>query len=400
MRIHPVIAAIAIVGLGVVACGGEGGGATKVIVLGGSLCLTGPLGAFGAPEQKGLQQAVSEINANGGVDVGGTREKLKLVILDNRSDPNLASQQTRTLVLDDNVVALLGGSTPPITIPESLVADQQRVPLVTSLTPVEAFAAGNPSGWKYAWDFFFNEKDQASSFFKVFNLEPTNRKVALFTDTEPDGVAERPLYKEAASMYGYDVVGDYTFPVGTTDYSAFINDAKAKGADDLIAQMTPADGITLWKQIKALGYAPKMAVAAKAGVTSAWPQGLGQLAEGSLSEAFWSPAEKLPATAHVQATLGRQFSDQSELSISIAGYTMIQILADALSRAGSTDPAKLNAAIGQTNKRYPFAPIDFTHSHTQSTPHLVTQWIDGRIVQILPQVGNQLEFPAAGLKAS
>jgi len=254
-------AAMAVVGLLTAACG-SGGGGSSAILLGTSLSLTGSLGSFGVLQQKGYQQAVADLNAAGGVDVGGTKEKVKLTILDNRSDPSLASQQTRTLALKDNATALLGGSTPPITIPEGLVADQQRVPLVVTNTPILAFQQGNGSGWKYAWDFFFDEKDQAGTSFEAFNLDPSNdKRVALFTDTEPDGVVERGFYKSAAAANGYSVVGDYTFPVGTTDYSVFVNDARAKAADVVLAQMIPPDGFALWKQMKGLGYAPKIALA-------------------------------------------------------------------------------------------------------------------------------------------
>src|SRR5919197_5157774 len=97
----------------VAACGNGGGSTT--IVLGATLSLTGSLGSFGVLQQKGYRQAAQDLNAAGGVDVGGTRQKVSLTILDNRSDPSLASQQARTLALKDNVTALLGPSTPPIT---------------------------------------------------------------------------------------------------------------------------------------------------------------------------------------------------------------------------------------------------------------------------------------------
>jgi branched-chain amino acid transport system substrate-binding protein len=332
------------------------------------------------------------------VEVGGTKQKFSLTILDNRSDPSLASQQARTLALKDGVTALLGPSTPPITIPVALVADQQRVPMVATNTPVLAYQQGNKSGWKYAWDFFFDERDQASTSFQAFSLATTNKRVALFTDTEPDGVVERGFYKDAAAATGFTVVGDYTFPVGTTDFSVFINDAKARAADIVLAQIIPPDGIALWKQMKALGYAPKMALAAKAGVTGAWWQGLGAIAEGTLSEGVWSPNENYPGTAHLEATLGKQLS-LYDLQFAVCSYTAAQIVADGIGRAGSTDPSKLNDAIGRTNKRYPFAAVKFGPAHTAATPHLITQWTGGKTVQIIPQAGGVApQFPAGGLK--
>jgi putative transposase len=69
---------------------------------------------------------------------------VKLVVLDNRSDPNMAGEQARELILRDNMAALLGPWTPPIAIPVALVAEAQRVPMVSSCVPTGAFAEGNP----------------------------------------------------------------------------------------------------------------------------------------------------------------------------------------------------------------------------------------------------------------
>ena len=107
----------------------SGGGATgDPIVLGTTLPLTGPLGVFGPPIQAGYEQAVAAINAAGGVDVGGTKRPLKLVIKDSKSDPTVVTSTTKSLITDDQAVALLGSVTPPLTIPFSVVADSEQIP--------------------------------------------------------------------------------------------------------------------------------------------------------------------------------------------------------------------------------------------------------------------------------
>lgn len=397
-RLAPVVGAL--IALLVAACGGGGGGASSTggVVFGSSLSLSGSLGSFGVLQQKGYQQAVNDLNAAGGINVGGSKQKVSLSVLDNRSDPSLASQQTRQLALKNNATTLLGASTPPIVVPEALVGEQQKVPFVTTNCPVLAFQSGNQGGWKYSWDLFFSEHDQASSAFQAFDLAPTNKKVALFTDTEPDGVVERGLYKQEGAAKGYEIVGDYSFPVGTTDYSVFINDAKAKGADVVLVQMVPPDGIALWKQMRALGYAPKMALAAKAGVTDAWWQALGPIAEGSLSEGFWLPSDGRPGTSHMTSTLGKQMST-TDLQFAVGAYTVVQVVADAITKAGSTDPAKINAALAQTNKAYTFADVKFNSAHIAVTPHGVVQWTQGKTVKLIPRTGQNPEYPAEGLKA-
>ena len=226
------------------------------IVVGTTLSLTGSLGALGRALEAGYQQEIANVNAAGGIVIGGTREKLKLVVLDNGSDPSAAAAQAADLVRTDHAVALLGSATPLIVMPTALVAEQLRVPLVTSQMPVEAFASGDKTGWTYSWDLFYDEQQQAADAAKALASAPGDKKVALFTDDEPDSVVERPLYEAAFKAAGLDVVGDYTFPVGTTGFSSFVSEARAAGAQLVAGQLAPADGAALLKQLTSSGFRP------------------------------------------------------------------------------------------------------------------------------------------------
>jgi branched-chain amino acid transport system substrate-binding protein len=403
-RVLGPLALTAVMALAVAACAGGGGGGGSggggTVVIGATLSLSGSLGVLGTPVEAGYVQEVADLNAAGGISVNGTKEKVKLVILDNGSDPNTASSQARELVLKDGAVALLGFTTPPIVTPVALVAEQLKVPFVTSLTPVEAFASGDPND-KYAWDFFFDEKQQAANAAAAVAKVTSNKKVVVFTDNEPDGVLERPLYKAALKADGLDVVGDYTFPVGTTDFSSFIANAKAEGAQLLVAQMTPADGVTLWKQLKSFDFAPQAAFVAKASDAQYWWQTLGTMAQDTLSEGFWSSTGIQSAQlAKVSGTLGKKFGLTSgNMGAATMAYTAAEVLTQAIAQANSTDPSKINTAISQTNGDFPGGHVQFSStSHTSITPYYITQWQNGSTVQVYPAVsGATLAAPTAGL---
>src|SRR5260370_9841167 len=144
------------------------------------------------------EKAVADINAAGGIDIGGIKRKIDYKILDNQSDPNLVTRQARTLVLEQGAVALLGSFTPPLSIPLSNVAEQLQTPAIFSNTPVEGWQAANPKGWKYAWDVFVAETQMTQLEFEVGKLAQTNKKVALFTDSEDDVVVFGRLWKDKA----------------------------------------------------------------------------------------------------------------------------------------------------------------------------------------------------------
>lgn len=392
----------ALLALAATACGGGGSGGSSggTIVIGASLSLSGDLGVLGPPLQDGYKQEVADVNKAGGISVGGKKEQVKLVILDNASDPNKASSQSRELVLQDHAVALLGFTTPPIVTPEALAAEQLRVPFLTSLTPVEAFASGNKDGWQYSWDFFFDEKQQATDAAKAVASVSSNKKAVVFTDNEPDGVVERPLYKAAMAADGLDVVGDYTFPVGTTDYSSFINQAKAHGAQLVVGQMAPADGVALWKQFKSFGFHPQAAFLAKASDADYWYQSLGSIAQDTLSEGYWNPAEAPSAQlAKISPTLGKRYANNPNYAGAAVAYGVAELLTEAIAKAGSTDPDKLNAAIGQGSFQTTTGTVKFNDkTHTAITPYYITQWQNGNLVQVEPPIsGVKLDVPTAGL---
>ncbi len=383
----------------IAACGGGGAGSSQTIVVGATLPLTGPLAAVGVILKAAYQAAVDDANAAGGMKVNGTQEKINLVILDNASDSNMASSQATTLYLQNNAVALLGPFTPPLVIPVSDVAEKVKRPLISSVAPVEAWLAARPSGWNYSWDVFFDENQQTNLIFQTANLTTTNKRIALFTDTEQDGITMGKLWLQKAPQFGYTVAYHATFPVGTTNFSSQIAAAKAADAQVLIAQMTPPDAIALWKQMKSLNYHPLVAEGEKGAATTTWTQGLGSVGEGALISQFWSQSLNYPGDSALIAKAKQAgFNATIEIAGFIAGYSISQVLFDAINSANSTDPTALTTAIGKTNKTYPVGHIQFASNHADAIPALMLQWQNGDTVQVYPPVsGVTLEAPAKGL---
>ena len=345
------------------------------IVIGATLSLTGSLSALGQPLEAGYRQRIADVNAAGGVAIGGVRQKLKLVVLDNGGNPSTAGAQATALIRQDHAVALLGSATTSIVTPTALIAEQLQVPLVTSQMPVEVFASGDKTGWKYSWDLFYDERQQAAAAARALAATAGDKKVALFTDTEPDSVVERPLYETAFKADGLHVVGDYTFPVGTKDLSSFIADAKAAGAQLLAGQLAPADAAALSRQLTASGFRPKAAFVAAAPDAGDGSQTPLSLVAGSLSGAYWNPGQASPGQlALISGTLGKQYAGSAGYATAAVGYAVAEVLTDALAKAGSANPAALNTAISRTDAKTTAGLIKFSQlTHTASTPYSVSQ---------------------------
>jgi branched-chain amino acid transport system substrate-binding protein len=394
------VAAGATLALTLAACGGAAsGGEDDPIVLGASLPLTGSLGVFGASIQAGYEQAIEAINADGGVEVDGTSRQLELVVKDNKSDPTAVTSTARSLINDDGAVALLGSATPPQTIPLSLVADQEQIPAVSGLTPTLAWLEANESGWQYSYDVFIDEVEQTAVNFQASDLVETNKRVALFTDTGEDGRAMGALWEQQAPEHGYEIAYRAEFPVGTTDFSQFIQEAKASGAEVVIAQVIPPDAVALWKQMAALGYQPKTAWAEKGG-TIGFADAAGPLAEGASVFGWWTPGNGNVGGQEVYDANVAEFGDGLGAQGVVSSYAIVQIVADAIGRAGSTDPDALNEALAATaDLDTVLATITFDEDHRAVIPVSAVQWQGTSQPTVWPadQATGTLVAPVPGL---
>src|SRR5450432_2270573 len=159
------------------------------IVIGASLPLSGPLAGFGSFQQWGYKRAVDEVNKAGGISIGGTKQMVKLIIRDDKTDPNATASNTETLISRDHVVAMLGSCTPALVNAGALVAERAKKPMVTGCDPLEPFLSVRK--WNYVWDIFFSVPDLAAAQFKALaelNVQ-TNKKIAFWHDNGPDGQA-------------------------------------------------------------------------------------------------------------------------------------------------------------------------------------------------------------------
>jgi branched-chain amino acid transport system substrate-binding protein len=391
------IAVLALAGMTLAACGSSSpssnSSAASPIAIGLSVAETG--GEAIPSLTTGYEEAVAEANAAGGLDVAGVHHKVDLIILDNRSDPSLMSQQVHTLVLLDHAVALVSGCC-DLNVAEAPLANALKVPLVGTDIPTDLMSEVNGA---YSWDADVSFSTLATYLPKVIPiLGSANKKVALIADNNPQGQAENALYEALAKAAGYTVTEASLVPVGTTDFSSFVNKAKTSDTDNLVVQMGSSDCFALWKQMKALGYQPKTAAANQCGAIPTWST-LGQLGNGAVIGLDWTPTSGLPDATKLAAIFNKSYPDDVvDQEQAVNSYTAMEILFSAIERARSTDPAKINAAIKTTDASFPLGTVKFDSDNNWSGTLFYGQWLNGKVVQVYPEVpGVKAEFPVGGL---
>ncbi|MFV0432479.1 MAG: ABC transporter substrate-binding protein [Leucobacter sp.] len=374
--------------------GGSNGGGGDGVIIGASLPLTGSLQAFGTTLEMGYQRAVDEVNKAGGIEVDGAKQQVELVVQDNASDGDKAAEQARSLVLDDGAVALLGPATPPLSIPVSSTAEQLKVPAIVTITPLQAWKGGNPDGWNYAWDAFFDETQMTRTQFEAADLVETNKKVALFTDTEEDGVVMGDLWEKTAPEFDYEIAYRAQFAVGNTNFSSQVREARAAEAEVVISQVTPPDGIALLKEMKAQGYDPEVVFLEKAGNTGGFPEISDGLAEGSLAANWFAEGMGLDQEQEFIKDYAEELGGvNSDLGNVVYGYSIARVLFDAIERAASVDADAVNEEIGKTDGTFPAGHIAFSDDHTAALPAVQTQWVGSDQVLVLNAEGEATDKP-------
>jgi branched-chain amino acid transport system substrate-binding protein len=364
---------------------GSGGSSTAPVVIGASLPLSGALAGFGSFQKWGYQHAVKQVNDAGGLSVGGVKRKVDLKIVDDKTDPNQVSTNIKTLISSNKAVGLLGSCTPDLVNPGAVVADSQGVPFVAGCDPLEVFTGVKK--WTWAWDIFFSVPELSASSFKAMDELgfQTNKKVAILHDNGPDGkIVGTTIWPQVAKQSGYQVVANEEFPVDNTDFSAAVQKAKSSGADILLVDCVTPQAISLRKQMAAVGWTPKVMVNEKGAEPVQYAQALGNLADGVIVGAYWDPSFPYPGAKDLQRAFESETGQTSSQHIADS-YAAAQVLLDAISSAGSTDPQKINDAIAKTDKEYAVGQVTFAADHTAKIPVVVSQWQSGKPVIISPK---------------
>ena len=392
LHIRRSLAATAVIASTILTLGGGVVAAADEIVIGASLPLSGPLAGFGSFQQWGYKRAVDQVNKAGGIAINGTKQQVKLIIRDDKTDPNATASNTETLISRDRVVAMLGSCTPALVNAGALVSERAKKPMVTGCDPLEAFKSVRK--WNYVWDLFFHEPELAAAQFKAMEElgAKTNKKVAIWHDNGPDGqVVGGKIWPAIAKEFGYDVVQNAEFPIDNSQFTSIIGEAKSKGAEVVLVDVITPQAIAIRKQMAAAGYTPKVLNIEKGAEPVQFAEALGKLSDGILVGGYWDPTFPYPGAAD----LAKAFESETKLTSSqhIAdSYAAAHILLDAIAAAGSTDPEKINAAIAKTDKSYVVGPVKFDENHTAKLPIVSLQWQSGKAVIIWPKAAKTGDF--------
>jgi len=359
-------------------------GDSQTIKIGAVVPLTGRYAALGGQVKTGYEIAVQQINAAGGVTVGGKKLQIELTMLDDESDPTKTVARLETLA-SQGVVAYLGGAGSDLHAAASSIGDKNKIPYLGIAFALHSI---HKQGLRYLFSPFPKSPDlTAETFVFLDALIPAAqrpRKVALILERTDWGKEMGGLWESAAKKHSYQIVASGEYAPGSKDFSELILKAKSAGAETILALPSPPDGMTLVKQMKELDFPTKVNVFIRAADPPVWSQNLSKDGDYALFMPGWHYAARYPKVTELNEAHQKLFNRPADPLVG-PSYACVQIIADAVARAKDVDRDKLRDAIATTKMTTVVGPVRFRSDGTGEVKVFFQQWLKGKQELVWPK---------------
>ncbi|CAB3844321.1 Leu/Ile/Val-binding protein [Achromobacter mucicolens] len=353
---------------------------------------SGALALLGQESYRGLELAVNEINAAGGVN----GEKIEIIKAD-AVDPTQAVSETKRLI-SANVVGVFGSYASGISYAASPVTELAGVPYFELGATAHKITT---RGYKYL---FRSNPNTALYGVSVVNalhetiapgmgLNSKDIKIGIIHEDGPYGTDVAATEKKRAQELGYNVVEVLPYSAKTVDLSSLILRLKGAKADVVLQTAYQNDAILFFSQARAAGFKPKVVIGAGGGYSLAdTAKAVGADMNGvfdlDFPQASINPAGAPGLDKFLKAYKDTYKSDPQS-GHSLTNYVGAKAFFEAIGNAKSTDKDKIRAAVlaykkpaGQTANGWGF---DFGEDgQNNASTFYVMQWQDGKLVTIGP----------------
>jgi len=313
-------------------------GSTGDIVVGMYGSLTGDGASFGQSSREGTELAVDEINNAGGL-LGG--RKIKLLVEDDQSKPEEASNAVTKLVTQDKVVAVLGEVASRRSLAAAPVCQKYMVPMISpSSTNERVTQVGD-----YIFRVCFIDPFQGEVLAKFAYNDLKARKVAILKDIQQDySVGLTDSVMKHFTALGGQVLDPVSYSTGDSDFKAVLTQVRSQKPDAVFVTGYYPEAAIIARQARELGM--KMPLLGGDGwVGDALKNGREALNNSFISN-HYSGDNPDPVVQNFVKAYRAKFSREPD-AIAALAYDAVKVLADAITRSNSTDGPKLRDALAQ-----------------------------------------------------
>ena len=333
----------------------------KTVKIGAVLPLSGGAASAGEHTKAAIEVALDIINnahpefgsfplaKNAGLaGLGGA--KVEVVFGDSQGSPATGQNQTLRLITEEKVVALTGSYQSGVTLTTSAIAEKYGIPFING----ESVAA-NLTERGFKW--FFRTTPIASDIAKIdydflSDMKAAGVKtdsVAIVHDTTEYGVSVANVITNTFKEKGKAIALDIPYAINATDVQGQILQLKEKKPDVVIMIAYTTDAILYQKTMQALDYKPTVLMADDSGYSDpSFVKAVGKISQGVLNRSAWSIGPAGSPTALIAEMYKKKTGYDMDDTTGRAMQAFF-VLCDAIDRAGSTEPAKIQAALKATD---------------------------------------------------
>jgi branched-chain amino acid transport system substrate-binding protein len=304
---------------------------------------SGGLASIGAPGLAGMRLAAAEINARGGL----LGRRLQLVAEDSRSKPTTAVRAVRSLIKAEHVVALGGLNDSTLALAAGPVAQRAGIPFVTAGATLPSLPRRVGNAFFMA---AFGDDAQAQAVADVALKDLRARSAFLLVDRGSDFTrALGRLFRQRFVARGGTVAGQLSYAPGQRSFASAIGRIRAlRPAPDVVFfSALPSEAGRLVRQARAAGLTQPIL----SGDGFDTPL-IGRVAGALADDVYYSTHVALnsdaPRIRRFVAAYRKRYGRNPENAFAALGYDTMRLIADAIRRAGSSDPAAIRDALAAT----------------------------------------------------
>jgi branched-chain amino acid transport system substrate-binding protein len=333
----------------------------KTVKIGAIYPLSGNAASAGVHGKAAIETAIDIINnahpelgnlplaKNAGLaGLGGA--KVEAIFADNQGSPAVGQNQALRLITEEKVVALNGAYQSGITLTTSAISEKYGIPYVAG----ESVAASlTERGFKW----FFRVTPIASDFAKIYldflkDMKAGGQKIdniALVHENTEYGTSVASVITGMFKDNGLSIAQDISYSANTTDVQSQVLQLKDKKPDVVIMISYTSDAILYAKTMQALDYKPPLMMADNAGFSDpSLIKTAGKLVQGVFNRSSFSIGPPGSPTFLINEMYKKRSGDD----LDDTAARMMQgffVLCDAIDRAKSTEPDKIQAALKATD---------------------------------------------------
>ena len=382
--------------------------AAKPIILG---CPLSTAFLYGWDAERGIKLAVEEINAKGGVTVGGEKRPFKVEVIDTRDlEPGVPVSEAllavEKLILDKKSDFLLGG---PVRSEAALAAmpllsKYKKVSILSTgvLTPkYHALVAKQYDKYKYCFRIHGEAVQLVGEMFANFAALKEkygfNNLFIIAQDVSHARGAAKVMNKVALKK-GWNVTGVEIYPTGASDFSMGLLKAKKTKSEIINIWMDMPESAILLKQwydmkLPALPFGSTLAAAEQPGFWEA-TDGKGEYTLCNVVNAGNAPSNATPWTMKFYNAYAKRWNVEPEGLGSSSSYMAVYVLRDAIERADTLNSDKVVSELEKTDVMGVYGRLRFNPKSHQVIPSLdpkegavgsILQWQAGKRIVVFPK---------------